>query len=162
MTLRLFGDTRSWPTVPRPSSPRARIMRSTRSMIRAAQTSASLRVEGGVVPAWLSWPMVTASYQTCACAPVTMPMCFSSRSRIGPLLDMQLEIGVGREGGGGLGAAIADAVQGGPHRYAVGVGQAVRLVEREHAGPDAGAHQRVAEPAAFLVGPVDQLERAPR
>ena len=40
----------------------------------------SRRAEGGVVPAWLSCPMITASYQTCACAPVTTPICLPSRT----------------------------------------------------------------------------------
>ena len=56
-------------------------------------------------------------------------------------------------------AAIADAVQRGAHRHAVHVGQRIGLVEREHARPHAGAHQRVAEAAAFLVGPVHQFQR---
>ena len=47
ITLRLLGETWSSPTVPRPSSPRARIMRSTSSITRAAHSSASLRAEGG-------------------------------------------------------------------------------------------------------------------
>ena len=40
-----------------------------------------------------------------------------------------------------------------------GVGQRIGLVEREHARPNAGPHQGMAEPAAFLVGPVDQFQR---
>ena len=101
-TLRLFGDTSSCPTVPRPSSPRARIMRSTRSMIRAAHTSASLRADGGVVPACESWPMrdrIVPDLRLRAGDDADL-LRLALQDR--PLLDMQLEIGIGREGGGRL------------------------------------------------------------
>ena len=145
--------------MPRPSSPRARIMRSTRSMIRAAHTSASLRADGGVVPACESWPVATASYQTIACAPVTMPICFASLSRIGPCSICSSKYASAGKCGRRLRAAIADPVERGPHRHALHVGQRIGLVEREHARPDPRPHQRMAEPAALLVGPVHQLER---
>ena len=134
-------------------------MRSTRSMIRAAHTSASLRADGGVVPACESWPIATASYQTCACAPVTMPICFASRSRIGPCSICSSKYASAGNAAAGSGAAIADPVQRRAHRHALQVGQRIGLVERIHAGPHARAHQRVAEPAAFLVGPVHQFQR---
>ena len=99
--------------MPRPSSPRARIMRSTRSMIRAAQTSASLRAEGGVVPAWRVLPdrdRVVPDLRLRAGDDADL-LCLALQDRA--LLDMQLEIGVRRECRRRLGAAIADAVERG-------------------------------------------------
>ncbi len=112
-----------------------------------------------MVPACESWPIATASYQTCACAPVTMPICFASRSRIGPCSICSSKYASAGKRRRRLGAAIADPVQRGPHRHALHVGQRIGLVEREHARPHARPHQRMAEAAALLVGPVHQFER---
>ena len=73
------------------------------------------------------------------------------------LFDMQFEIRIRLERSRRFRSAIADAVQGGLHCHALGIRQAVSLIQTEHAGPDAGAHQAVAEATAFLIGPVDQL-----
>ena len=75
------------------------------------------------------------------------------------LLDMQFEIGVGGEGFCGFRPAVADRVQGCLHADALGIGQRIGFFAGKNTGPDAGAHQRMAEAAAFLVGPVDQFDR---
>ena len=53
-----------------------------------------------------------------------------------PLLDMQLEIGIRREGGGRRIAAVADVVQRRADRDPLGIGQGVGVIDAEHPGPD--------------------------
>ena len=53
----------------------------------------------------------TASYQTCACAPVTMPISLPFPLQDRPLLDMQLEIRIRRKRRRRLRPPIADPVQ---------------------------------------------------
>ncbi len=79
--------------------------------MRAAQTSASRRAEGGVVPAWLSWPddaRVPPDLRLRAGDDADrLALAFEDRA----LLDVELEIGVRGKGRRGVRAARADAVQ---------------------------------------------------
>ena len=88
-------------------------MRSTRSMIRAAQTSASLRVRGrrGAGMAVLADRHRVVPDLRLRAGHDADLLGLALQDR--PLLDMQLEIGIRLERRGGFGAAIADAVQRG-------------------------------------------------
>ena len=102
-------------------------MRSTRSMIRAAQTSASFRAEGGVVPAWLSCPIVDR---------IVPDLCLSTgddADLLGfafenrPLLDMQLEISVRLERRGRFGSRDNRSPPARCHRHPLGIGSPYAL-----------------------------------
>ena len=84
MTLRELGLTRITPTVERPSGALSRANWSIAATSFAAPTIASLRRSIGVVPAWDSMPVTVTSNQLMPWTPCTMPMVFSSASRIGP------------------------------------------------------------------------------
>src|SRR6185312_16790107 len=57
------------------------------------------------------------------------------------------------------GAAIADLVERRAESFAVAILARVREIARESAGKDAGSDHRRREARAFLVGPVDRLDR---
>ena len=84
MTLREFGLTRITPTVERPSGALSSASWSIAVTSLAAPTRASRRRSIGVVPAWDSMPVTDTSNQLMPCTPCTIPMVFSSASRIGP------------------------------------------------------------------------------
>ena len=83
-TLREFGFTCMWPTVPRALSGYSRAMRLTSSTRRLAAISASLRRFMGVGPACESWPVSTTSNQRWPSAPCTTPMVVFVSSSTGP------------------------------------------------------------------------------
>ena len=150
----------SQPTVPRPSSPRARINWSTSVTTRAAATSASRRAEGGVVPAWLSWPMMTRVVpDLCLCTRDDADLlALALQDR--PLFDMQFEIGIGREG---LRRVRRPCSRCCPARRRP-TRHPRRAAHRSCRGDRSPA--QMPEPIserpkrrAFLVGPVDQFDR---
>ena len=97
----------------------SRAMASIRSMMRAAQTSAFLRAEIGVVPAWLPGrPRLRTRPRLYA---VTMPIAFCLPFQDRPLLDVQLEHPPETPPPASF-AAIADAVELGAQRLAIAVG----------------------------------------
>jgi hypothetical protein len=77
----------------------------------------------------------------------------------GTLLDMKLEHGAEFPRAHLLLALEADALELIDQDLAVTIGERVRLVAREHAGEHARPEHRLGEARAFLVGPVDELER---
>ena len=77
------------------------------------------------------------------------------------LLDMILEIGVHLARADRLVADPADALQLVAEGLALGVLAAIGIVERVDAGEDAGGQHGGRKARAFLVGPVDDDDRAP-
>ena len=83
------GAARKWlrgeyEAIAQASGGRSRPIRLTRSIMRAAPTSASRRRDIGVGPACASCPFTVTSNQRWPCEPVTTPIVVPSASRIGP------------------------------------------------------------------------------
>ena len=75
------------------------------------------------------------------------------------LLDMQFEIGAHRPAANGFGTLVADALQFTAERQPIRIGQRKGPVAVVDPGEDAGGQHRRGEARAFLVGPVDHLDR---
>ena len=76
------------------------------------------------------------------------------------LLDVQFEVGVNFSSANGGSARIIDTFQFVAEASAILVGAVVRPVDRHLAREGQRAHHRRIEPCAFLVGPVDDLDRS--
>jgi hypothetical protein len=79
-----------------------------------------------------------------------------------PLLDVELEVGVELASAHGRAAGVADAVELVAEAPALVVAALEHPVDRVHAGKGAGGDHRRREARAFLVGPVHDLDGAPR
>ena len=75
------------------------------------------------------------------------------------LFDMQFEIGIRRKGRGLMRALISDGIKRFANTHAIHIAQAIGFFLRIDAGPNAATHQRMAEAAAFLIGPIHQFDR---
>src|SRR5271155_1788569 len=75
------------------------------------------------------------------------------------LLDMQFEKAGELVVAGALGALVADARQFLAERLGVAIAARIGIVGREDAGKDPGREHGGRKARAFLVGPVDELDR---
>ena len=146
--------------VPTAFGPCVFAMRSIASTISDNVASASRRSGIGVVPAWLSKPVILPSYQSDALAAIDhadgLVLGFEQRA----LLDVQFDE-ARRTSGAPTGAlaAIADAVERFADADAVGILARQNIVGGEVADIGGRRHRRRRKARAFLVGPVADADR---
>ena len=159
MTLREGAAITASPTVPTAFGPCALAMRSTASTISDNAASASRRSGIGVVPAWLSKPVILPSYQMMPWPRSTTPMVLFSASSSGPCSICSSTKAPNLRAPDRLVAAIADAVERLADADAGGIAPRQNVVGGVIAGIGGRGHRRRREARAFLVGPVDDADR---
>ena len=154
ITLSELGSTSTRPTVPTAVGAWASAIACTSTASRAQATNASARRGIGVVPAWLSRPVMVDLVPAHALHAGDDADGLVLRLQDRPLLDVQLEVGRQRHRPGLHLAAPADAVERLAEAHAVDIGDRVGLGPAVHAGEHARAQHGRGEAGALLVGPV--------
>ena len=160
-TLRELGEKFTCPTPPTASGWLSIATVCTISMMRAMARPALTRMFIGVEPVWASLPVRVNSQppQALAVGDDADLLVLGLEDRA--LLDVVFEIGVHLARADLFVADPADALQLVAEVLAVRVRAAIGVVERVHAGEDAGGQHGRGEARAFLVGPVGDDDRMP-